>query len=425
MGFKREKTDDYFLLDTAVENVFINEYMAMAPGDFVKIYLLALMYADLDIPITNEEIARHLSLDHEDVLKAWTYWEKLGVIRKKRTDAEDKFNYDVEFILLKEQLYGEKEKKKTFSSDQNVQSFMADKEIQDMFAAIEKISGRVISGTEMMEVISWINDFHVSPEVIVYGYSYCVQRKKKNIKYIAAVVSQWAREGLGDVIAVEKYLSQQDKKQHLYKRVFQALGFARNATEEEKRIMDTWFENMGFSLERVLSACSKTSGISSPNINYVNKVLTNWYEEQTGNASSSGHKKDLTTGDIMRYYEKLRQQEEEAAEARRREVFEKVPRIKEIEEEAKGLSAEISKLIISDSVNRKKSVARIKDQMDALNTEKAFLLTDNGFELDHMDVRYTCSQCKDTGMLETGERCQCFGEVTKEKIELITKQKTE
>ena len=419
MGFRKEKIKDYFLLDTGVENIFINEYMATAPGDFVKVYLFALMYSDLDAELTNEEIARHLSMEQEDVLKAWTYWEKLGVIRKHRQDPGDSFHYDVEFVVLKEQLYGETESKKSFVSGQNVQSFMADKEIQDMFAAIEQITGRILSGTEMTEIISWINDFHAAPEVIVYAYSYCTEKKKKGVKYIEAVVKGWSDEGLRDVLAVEKHLSQREKKQYLYKRVFQALGFARNATEEEKRIMDTWFETMGFSIEKVLSACSRTSGISSPNINYVNKILVNWYEEQKGGGLSGG-KKELTTGDIMKYYETLRRQEEEEAEKRRRKVYAEVPRIREIEEEINGQSAEISKIIISDTVDRKRSMEKIKAKMDALNTEKAFLLTDNGFELDYMDVKYQCPKCKDTGMLETGERCQCFGEVTKEKIKLMT-----
>ena len=43
MTFRREKIKDYFLLDTSVENLFINEYMAAAPGDFVKVYLFAQM----------------------------------------------------------------------------------------------------------------------------------------------------------------------------------------------------------------------------------------------------------------------------------------------------------------------------------------------------------------------------------------------
>ena len=420
MGFKREKIDDYFLLDTGVENIFINEHMASAPGDFVKVYLLALMYADLDLDITNEEIARHLSLEHEDVLKAWTYWEKIGAVRKIRTNPEDKFNYDVEFVTLKGQLYG-KSSKKSYAADHNTKSLMADKDIKDMFAAIEKITGRVISGTELMEVLSWINDYGAAPEVVVYGYSYCLQKKKKDIKYIAAVIKAWAAEGLRDVLSVEKHLSENEKKQYLYKRVFQALGFSRNATEEERRIMDTWFETMGFSLDRVLTACSKTSGISNPNINYVNKVLINWYEEESsGNAGGGSDKKDVTSGEILKYFEMLRQKNEEDAEERRSAVYDAVPRIREIEDELTGISSEMSRMIISDRVDRKEAMEELKKRMDYLNTEKAFLLTDNGFEIDHMDVKHRCPDCKDTGMLETGEKCKCFAEVTREKINLIS-----
>lgn len=428
MSFRKEKIKDYFLLDTNVENIFINEYMVSAPGDFVKVYLFALMYCNVGSDFTNEDIAKHLNLDYEDVLKAWTYWEKMGVIRKIKDDPEDKFNYGVEFVFLKERLYGEKDNKTGISSGHNLQSFMADKEIRDMFNAIEQISGKVLSATEMSEIVSWIDDFHATPEIIAYGYSYCMQKKKKSIKYIEAVVKGWANEGLRDVIAVEKYLSEFEKKQYLYKRIFQALGFSRNATEEEKKIMDSWFETMGFSIEKVLSACSRTSGISNPNINYVNKVLVNWYEEEksgkkSGSKDKDGDKKELTAGDIMKYYEALRLQEEEEAEQRRREVFESVPRIKEIEDEINSQGAVISKIIISDRVDRKSAMEELKKRMDALNTEKAFLLTDNGFELNHMEVQYQCARCKDTGMLETGERCQCFGEITKEKIRQTLKQK--
>lgn len=419
MGFRKEKINDYFLLDTNVENIFINEYMASAPGDFVKVYMFARMYAELEADITNEEIAKHLAMDHEDVLKAWTYWERMGTVRKIRKSPEDKFDYDIEFVVLKEQLYGEKKSRKRFAVDPGAQGFLEDKEIKGMFAQIEKIVGRTIPSTEMMEIMSLINDFSAAPEVIVYGYSYCIQKKHDNIKYITTVIRKWTEEGLRDVISVEKYLSENDKKQHLYRRVFRALGFSRNATEEEQRIMDTWFETMGFSLEKVLSACSKTSGISSPNINYVNKVLVNWYEEQKGR--DAGVRKDVTTGEIMKYYEALRLKDEEEAEARRAQVYEKVPRIRDIEREINTSSAEISKIIISDRVDRKKAMEEIRTRVDSLNMEKAFLLTDNGFEMDFMDIKYRCPKCKDTGMLETGEKCQCFREVTKEKINLMNR----
>ena len=95
----------------------------------------------------------------------------------------------------------------------------------------------------------------------------------------------------------------------------------------------------------------------------------------------------------------LRRKDEEEADKRREEVYARVPRIKEIDEEITACSAEISKLIISDAVDRETAAADIKKRVEKLNTEKAFLLTDNGFELDHMDVKYRCPICKDTGML--------------------------
>ncbi len=421
MGFRKEKTNDYFLLDTSVENIFINEYMASAPGDFVKVYMFAYMYAGLGAELSSEDIAKHLSMDIEDVLKAWTYWERMGVVRKLRENPENKLVYDIEFVNLKEQLYGEKTRKKTYSSEDSMQTYLSDREIQGMFSEIEKITGRTVSGTEMVEVLALINDFNASPEVIVYGYSYCVNKNKKNFKYISAVIKKWTDEGLRDVIAVEKHLSENDKKHHLYKRVFRALGFARNATEEEMRIMDTWFETMGFTIDKVLTACSKTSGISSPNINYVNKILVNWYEEQHSK-ETKGSSAELTTSEIMQYYETLVRREEQEAEERRAQVYSKVPRIKEIEEDISRSSSEISKIIISDRVDKEKAMADVRNRIDSLNMERAFLLTDNGFEMDYMDIKYRCPQCKDTGMLETGERCQCFREITKEKINLITQQ---
>lgn len=418
MSFKKEKINDLFLLDTSVENIFINEYMASAPGDFVKVYMFARMYAGQDTEISDEEIAKHLGIDHEDVLKAWTYWERLGVIRKIRKDPEDKFRYDIEFISLREQLYGEKTKKKSFSQADTLPALMSDKEIQNMFSEIEKIVGKVVSGTEMMEITSLMNDFNVPPDLMVYGYSFCAKKKKKNVKYVMAVIRGWIEDGLRDVEAVEKYLRERDKKHHLYRRVFQALGFARNATEEEKRIMDTWFDTMGFSLEKVLSACSRTAGINSPNINYVNKILVSWHEEQQSGKSGKNDGQ-LSAGDIKKYYEALVRREEEEADARRAQVYEKVPRIKEIEEEISARSKELSKVIISDRVDGDKVMEKIRSRLDALNMEKAFLLTDNGFEMDFMDVKYRCPKCKDTGILETGERCQCFQEITKEKIQSI------
>ena len=412
MNFRREQIKDYYLLDTDVENIFINEYMASAPGDYVKVYLFALMYGSLNEDMENETIAKPLGLQEEDVLKAWTYWESMGVIRKCRKNAEDKFNYQVEFINLKELLYGKTPKKKKKQVDDNAKVVMADKNIQSMYRSIERIVGRVISGAEMMEILSWINDFNASPEIIVYAYSYCVSREKKNIRYVAAVVKRWVAEGLNDVLAVEEYLKERDQRHYLYKRVLKALGFDRNPTEEEKKIMNRWFDDMNYTIDKVLEACGKTSGISNPNINYVNKVLLNWYEEKNG--TGDGRPKGMSVSTVLKYYNYLRNKEEDEAEARKRELYNKIPRLREVEEEMNSCRMKMSKVIISDRIDKQTEVKRLQDTVDSLSRERAVLLTDNDFELDYLDVHYKCKICKDTGTNDEGERCECFNLRTKE-----------
>ena len=88
-----------------VENMFINEYMPMAPGEYVKVYLFALMYADIGEEMSNRMIAKQLDIQEEDVLKAWNYWEHLGLISKIPFEHGGRFDYTIEFMNLKEHLY--------------------------------------------------------------------------------------------------------------------------------------------------------------------------------------------------------------------------------------------------------------------------------------------------------------------------------
>ena len=420
MGFYREKTKDYFLLDTQVENMFINEYMVSAPGEYVKVYLFAQMYTDLGVDFTNEDIAKQLSMDIEDVLKAWTYWEKMGVIKKIRTSQDNPLEYDVQFVLLKDMLYGSHDNASVAIPDPNINTQMANREYRDMFERIEKALGRVISGTEMGEVISWINDFGIEPEFAAFAVEYCAGKRKKTIKYIEAVIRNWISEGHRTIEDIQEHIGRMEGRTAEYRRVFKALGWNRNWTEEEKRIMDQWFDGYGFSVDTVLEACRKTAGISSPNINYINKVLESWAAEGAPPADASD---GISGSDIAAYYELLREKDEREAAERRAEVYDKLPQMKDLDDEENRLGAGLSRIVVSDRIDKKEAIAELKEKIENINAQRAFLLTDNGFELDYMDVRYECPNCKDTGMLETGERCPCHREITPQKIKAL--QKTE
>ena len=84
MNFKTERIKDFYLLATEVENIFINEYLPQAPGDYVKVYLYALLNAKQQTEITHHGLAVQLGLKDSDVDLAWQYWERMGVVKRER-----------------------------------------------------------------------------------------------------------------------------------------------------------------------------------------------------------------------------------------------------------------------------------------------------------------------------------------------------
>lgn len=62
MGFIKGKVKDFYLLTTDVENIFINEYLPAAPGDYVKVYLYGLLYAQTGADMDARTFAQQLRL---------------------------------------------------------------------------------------------------------------------------------------------------------------------------------------------------------------------------------------------------------------------------------------------------------------------------------------------------------------------------
>ena len=399
--------------DTSVENIFINEYMASAPGDCVKVYLLGLMYAESGQALDNADIAKQLSLPEEDVMKAWSYWESLGAARKKYPDTKDRFRYDIEFVSLKEQLYGSKTKRNKAAESDGTHP-LGDQELKAMYRSIERIVGRPLGGKEPAEILSWITDYQAVPEVIIHAYSYCVKtRKKDNHKYVGMVVREWMEKQLFEVSAIDAYLQEVDQRHFFYKRVLKSLGFTRNATEQEKKLMDAWFDEMAFSIDKVLEACDKTSGISNPNINYVNGVLRNWYEGKDTPAADTA-KKSVSMAIVQQYYDMIRKQAETQAAEKKEQVYQRIPEVKEIDMALRTFGMEITRLMVSARSDKKQQIDKQKEKVGQLSDKKTRLLMENGLAADHMETKYRCAHCGDTGTTDTGERCACFREIQKE-----------
>lgn len=112
--------------------------------------------------------------------------------------------------------------------------------------------------------------------------------------------------------------------------------------------------------------------------------------------------------EIMRNYEKKRNKALADQKTRIEEVYTRVPRIRDINEAISKTGVLISKEILKNPDNFQEKIDEIKEKMEDLKREKAILLTENNIPLEYMDINYECNKCKDTGFLETGNKCNCF-----------------
>ena len=425
MNFKRERIKELYLKDTPIENFFIAEYMVDANGDFIKVYLTALMYADTD-EMSNSLIARHLGMTEEDVLRAWNYWEEKGVIRKLYMDPHDKFHYTVEFLNLKERLYGAPQESEAADGDtaNGMTAEMDDSVLRDVITYIEDTTGRLMEGREPEAVVSWLYEDGLEPELIKFAYKYCTEKRGQNrFSYVSAVVREWIKAGIFKLSDAEKYLDDTELRRNQYKRIMQALGFYRNPTEAEQAMIDKWFDVMGFDMDKVLEACNRTTGIGNPNFNYLNGILTNWYTEANGGEAAKKQKQTMpakavgaknAVALVNRLYEDIRRKNETIRNDRRKAVFESVPRIEEIESDLRRTSMDLSKAAFNGGRSGGISADALKQRIKDLEAEEAYLLTENGFPYDYLELQYDCKRCRDTGVLDNGERCSCFSEKLKQ-----------
>ena len=96
-----------------------------------------------------------------------------------------------------------------------------------------------------------------------------------------------------------------------------------------------------------------------------------------------------------------RRENKKNQEARIREVYEKIPQIKAIDQLIKKTGFNSLKLA-SKKIDTRTSEEKIKN----LKKEKDKLLVENGYKTDYMDLKYHHDLCKDTGFVGT-RPCSC------------------
>ena len=406
MDFKKQNIQNYFLYDTKVDNLFISEYMPGAPANAVKVYLLASMNAEACIPSDADALARKLRISLADIEEAWDYWVKQGIARKT-ADPANPGKYGIELLNIREIVFGKRPA--ASAAPQEGPFAIDDAAYSELLRNVEVQTGRLLESGEPQEIALWVSQYGMSPEVILLGYKYCTDKGKSNrFRYVGAILKDWRAKGYTTAAQVEDALGAEDGKNITID--LNGKQLHRNASEPEKRIIDSWFDKLGFSLDEVKDACKKTTGISNPNINYLNSVLVGRYNEK--NQAPEAVSREDIFAKVEALYEKTRRENEAKTARIREEVYGKLPRVKDIVAEIRDCGFAASRAMLNRA--GAEEVNKLKSRIETLNTEKARLLTDNGYAPDALEAIYDCPKCRDTGILDDGSRCPCYKEKTEQ-----------
>ena len=118
---------------------------------------------------------------------------------------------------------------------------------------------------------------------------------------------------------------------------------------------------------------------------------------------------------IMREYNRRQARNRRIQEEHLAEAYEKIPRLREIDEEVATLSARKARALIS---RQEVGIEDLRNDIALLSQERTALLLSSGYPADYLEMSYTCPLCQDTGYIGS-QKCSCF---KKAEIELLYTQ---
>jgi len=359
MTFKKQVTNvDYGI--TTIENIFINDFMPMANGTFVKVYLTGYKHAcdvSTNLNMTNSMLAKHLNVSLEDVHGAWAFWEQKGIVKKLPIGNENSSDYGIEFLSLR-QLYIDNnfELRKTeqpkvikshgyTSSSTDLIEALKVPDVRTMFRDIENIVKRPLVPNESREVLDWIYNYKMDPNMITTAFDYSVHKRNvRSVKYVASIIRNWYDQGIISEEMLENYLQTQTDKYMNYKKIYKILGYgSKPVSAGDKEVIDGWLNKLNLEmefLEKVLIESSKKT--SNVNMNYMNSIIKGLYEDNVR--------------DIKSYELYLTKKAESKPKQTQQTVRKTTNRFQNFEGELSKLNNnDIEQMMLRKSKNRKKS----------------------------------------------------------------------
>lgn len=311
---------------TTVSDIFIDQYMPKANGEFVKVYLYLLRATGSGAGIaTISEIADHFSNTEADIIRALNYWASEGILQLQSgadgqimginlcslsvsgmqaaqsniqsavadNAAQNNLqnsvvnnaaqNISTANIRMQDSVV---EKLKSQTTDKaassqkeytldEIKEFRKNPDISELFFIIETYLKHTLSSTDTNMVLYWLDELHFSTDLVEYLVEYCITKGHSSLRYMNKVALGWADSGIK---TVDQAKDDAAAHSQIYYSVMKALGITgRNLVDSEVSLINKWVGEYGFDIELVKAACNKTiSAIQKPSFEYTDSILANW-----------------------------------------------------------------------------------------------------------------------------------------------------
>lgn len=157
-----------------------------------------------------------------------------------------------------------------------LRSFQQQENTAQLIFIAEQYLGRTLSPSDMKSILFFTDRLHFSDDLIDYLLQYCVERGKKDFRYIEKVAIAWAESGITTPAEAEGHVSRYDK--NVYS-IMNALGKTNAPARNELAYIQRWIQEFGFSLDIILEACGRTVlATDRHRFAYADSILSAWYK---------------------------------------------------------------------------------------------------------------------------------------------------
>ena len=272
---------DSNLAATYVPNSFIDDYMTQADGEFVKIYLYLLRcMSNSDTPFSISGTADRFDETERDVKRALRYWEKMRLLRLEFDSQEELTGIcllDVTDASEKEPTSAVEIKlppRREYTNEQ-MRHFSKDEVITELLFVAEQYIGHPLSNNDVQTILYWRDQLKFSQDMIEYLIEQSVSKGHRSIRYMDKIAISWAGDGICTIDDARHAFQSHSSTVYAVMKSFGING--RSLVDYEKKYIEKWSKEYGFSDEMISYACERTiRNIHQISFEYADSILCNW-----------------------------------------------------------------------------------------------------------------------------------------------------